>query len=74
MVSRQGKQNPNGPPGSRQGINGYTNFMAGDPEMEGNYLVTRVLVHGMMSSHIIIASSFLLVIEKDALLMVPLPK
>ena len=36
-ITPKGKQNPNGPPGSRQGINGYTNFMAGDPEMEGNY-------------------------------------
>ena len=36
-ITPKGKQNPNGPPGSRQGINGYTNFMAGDPEMEGDY-------------------------------------
>ena len=36
-ITPKGKQNPNGPLGSRQGINGYTNFMAGDPEMEGNY-------------------------------------
>ena len=36
-ITPKGKQNPKGPPGSRQGINGYTNFMAGDPEMEGNY-------------------------------------
>ncbi len=36
-ITPKGKQNPSGPPGSRQGINGYTNFMAGDPEMEGNY-------------------------------------
>ena len=33
----KGKQNPNGPSRSRQGINDYTNFMAGDPEMEGYY-------------------------------------
>jgi Raf kinase inhibitor-like YbhB/YbcL family protein len=32
-----GKPNPPGPPGSRQGINDYTNFMAGDPDMEGDY-------------------------------------
>ncbi|GIS40711.1 MAG: hypothetical protein Ct9H90mP13_05570 [Pseudomonadota bacterium] len=25
------------PSGSRQGINDYTKFMAGDPEMQGNY-------------------------------------
>ena len=36
-ITPKGKQNPKGPPGSRQGINGYTNFMVGDPEMEGNY-------------------------------------
>ena len=32
-----GKINPPGPPESRQGINDYTNFMAGDPDMEGDY-------------------------------------
>ena len=32
-----GKPTPPGPPGSRQGINDYTNFMAGDPDMEGDY-------------------------------------
>ena len=36
-ITPGGKQNPNGPVGSRQGINDYTNFMAGDPDMEGNY-------------------------------------
>ncbi len=36
-ITPKGKQNPNGPEGSRQGINDYTNFMAGDPGMEGNY-------------------------------------
>jgi Raf kinase inhibitor-like YbhB/YbcL family protein len=36
-ITPGGKQNPNGPEGSRQGINDYTSFMAGDPEMEGNY-------------------------------------
>ncbi|MDH3978086.1 MAG: YbhB/YbcL family Raf kinase inhibitor-like protein [Gammaproteobacteria bacterium] len=33
----RGKDDPNGPAGSRQGINDYTNFMAGDPDMEGDY-------------------------------------
>ena len=32
-----GKKNPPGPPGSRQGINDYTNFMASDPDMRGDY-------------------------------------
>jgi len=32
-----GKTDPTGPAGSRQGINDYTNFMAGDPGMEGDY-------------------------------------
>ena len=32
-----GKDNPSGPPGSRQGINDYTGFMADDPEMKGDY-------------------------------------
>ena len=32
-----GKDNPPGPAGSRQGINDYTGFMAGDPDMEGEY-------------------------------------
>ncbi|HJP38443.1 MAG: YbhB/YbcL family Raf kinase inhibitor-like protein [Gammaproteobacteria bacterium] len=32
-----GKSDPAGPPGTRQGINDYTNFMAGDPTMEGDY-------------------------------------
>lgn len=32
-----GKNEPKGPPGSRQGINDYTGFMAGDPDMEGDY-------------------------------------
>ena len=36
-ITPGGKQNPNGPPGSSQGINDYTKFMAGDPEMQGNY-------------------------------------
>jgi len=32
-----GKTDPIGPSGSRQGINDYTNFMAGDADMEGDY-------------------------------------
>jgi Raf kinase inhibitor-like YbhB/YbcL family protein len=36
-VVPHGKTDPAGLPGSRQGINDYTNFMAGDPDMEGDY-------------------------------------
>lgn len=36
-VTAHGKQNPNGPPGSRQGINDYTNWFNGDAAMQGNY-------------------------------------
>ena len=36
-ITARGKKNPEGPPGSRQGINDYTAFMAGDPEMAGDY-------------------------------------
>lgn len=32
-----GKHTPSGPPGARQGINDYTGFMAGDPDMRGEY-------------------------------------
>ncbi len=32
-----GKQNPPGPDGARQGINDYTGFMAGNPDMAGQY-------------------------------------
>ena len=32
-----GKDQPQGPAGSRQGLNDYTNFFAGDPDMEGDY-------------------------------------
>ncbi|RMF99003.1 MAG: YbhB/YbcL family Raf kinase inhibitor-like protein [Gammaproteobacteria bacterium] len=32
-----GKRNPPGPAGSRQGLNDYTGFMAGDPDMAGEY-------------------------------------
>lgn len=33
-----GKSAPHGPPGSRQGINDYTAFMADNPDMRGDYL------------------------------------
>ncbi len=33
-----GKPETPGPAGSRQGLNDYTGFMAGDPDMRGNYL------------------------------------
>ncbi len=33
-----GKTNPAGPAGSRQGINDYTGFLAGDEQMRGDYL------------------------------------
>jgi Raf kinase inhibitor-like YbhB/YbcL family protein len=36
-ITARGKKNPKGPPGSRQGINDYTGFMAGDAEMAGDY-------------------------------------
>jgi len=32
-----GKHNPSGPSGSRQGINDYTSFFAGDEDMKGDY-------------------------------------
>jgi Raf kinase inhibitor-like YbhB/YbcL family protein len=32
-----GKKYPEGPEGSRQGLNDYTSFLAGNPDMEGNY-------------------------------------
>ncbi|MGY6555517.1 MAG: YbhB/YbcL family Raf kinase inhibitor-like protein [Wenzhouxiangella sp.] len=32
-----GKQHPPGPNGSRQGLNDYTGFMAGNPDMAGQY-------------------------------------
>ena len=34
----RGKQLPAGPPGSRQGLNDYTSWFAGDPGMAGQYL------------------------------------
>lgn len=33
----RGKRNPGGPKGSRQGLNNYTHFMRGNPDMEGRY-------------------------------------
>ncbi len=36
-ITPRGKRNPPGPPGSRQGINDYTGFMAGDADMAGDY-------------------------------------
>ena len=36
-VIPKGKQNPPGPEGSRQGLNDYTQFLAGDPDMGGKY-------------------------------------
>lgn len=36
-VTPQGKQNPPGPAGVRQGLNDYTQFLAGDPDMNGKY-------------------------------------
>lgn len=32
-----GKQNPPGPPGTRQALNDYTGFLAGDPDLGGEY-------------------------------------
>jgi len=36
-VTAGGKRNPAGPAGSRQGINDFTRFMAGNPDMSGEY-------------------------------------
>ncbi len=36
-VTPGGKRQPPGPAGSRQGLNDYTSFMAGDPDMAGDY-------------------------------------
>ena len=36
-VTVGGKNAPPGPTNSRQGLNDYTNFMAGDADMEGEY-------------------------------------
>lgn len=37
-ISPRGKREPFGPPGSVQGVNDYTGWFAGDPEMAGQYL------------------------------------
>lgn len=37
-VVARGRRAPSGPPGSRQGLNDYTHWFAGDPEMAGDYL------------------------------------
>jgi Raf kinase inhibitor-like YbhB/YbcL family protein len=37
-VTARGKRNPPGPPGSRQGLNDYTGWFAGDAGMQGEYL------------------------------------
>ena len=36
-VTPGGKQNPPGPSGVRQGLNNYTQFLAGDEDLEGRY-------------------------------------
>lgn len=36
-VTPHGKQDPPGPSGSRQGINNYTDWFAGDPDMGGDW-------------------------------------
>jgi len=36
-VTAGGKQDPNGPAGSRQGVQDYTSWFAGHPEMAGTY-------------------------------------
>lgn len=37
-VTPRGKRNPFGPPGSVQGVNDFTGWFAGDPDMDGQYL------------------------------------
>lgn len=37
-ITAKGKQDPPGPPGSRQGLNDYTGWFAGDADMGGDYL------------------------------------
>ena len=37
-VVARGKRSPAGPAGSRQGLNDYTGWFAGDPDMAGDYL------------------------------------
>lgn len=36
-ITPKGKQDPPGPEGARQGLNDYTQFMAGDPDLGGKY-------------------------------------
>jgi Raf kinase inhibitor-like YbhB/YbcL family protein len=36
-VTAHGKEGPDGPEGTRQGVNDYTGWFAGDPDMEGDY-------------------------------------
>ena len=36
-IVARGKEDPNGPAGSRQGVNDYTSWFAGDPDMAGTY-------------------------------------
>ena len=37
-VTARGKRAPQGPAGARQGLNDYTGWFAGDPDMAGDYL------------------------------------
>ncbi|WEN15552.1 YbhB/YbcL family Raf kinase inhibitor-like protein [Rhodanobacter sp. AS-Z3] len=37
-ITPRGKREPFGPPGSVQGVNDYTGWFSGDPEMAGEYL------------------------------------
>jgi Raf kinase inhibitor-like YbhB/YbcL family protein len=36
-ITKHGKQEPKGPPGSRQGLNDYTSWFAGDADMQGQW-------------------------------------
>jgi Raf kinase inhibitor-like YbhB/YbcL family protein len=36
-ITAKGKDGPDGPQGTRQGINDYTSWFAGDPDMAGDY-------------------------------------
>ncbi|HET7676108.1 MAG TPA: YbhB/YbcL family Raf kinase inhibitor-like protein [Gammaproteobacteria bacterium] len=36
-ITARGKRNPPGPSGARQGLNGYTDWFAGDADMSGKY-------------------------------------
>lgn len=36
-ITAKGKRSPSGPPGSRQGLNDYTGWFAGDADMGGDY-------------------------------------